>query len=445
MRSGIYQIYVSTRPNASQWATRRFTASATLTQYPEGLPEESEQNRLSGRIHILGMGNVGGFVAHALASRPSPPPITVMLQHSGMYENWLLKKGTIAVHFDGLDSVKSGFDVNVLNNDTWHSLPRGPNNNSPEEEAAYRSLSKSIQQPTTNNVFTKDNEDASHIDCLVLACKATRAVKAMASVKHRLSPDSTVLFLQNGMGVLDEVNSHVFPLPETRPNYVSGVFSHGLAQKGPFYIDYKGIGSMVSSPIPRSGDLVSQGNANEQSNDWAVSTKYLLRTMNLSQQLVSTTQTPIALLQFQLEKLAMNAVINSITALADCPNGEFLYNNPFTRVMRMILIEVSAVICALPELRDIPGIEDRFSPERLRRISVQLANKTSKNSSSMLQDMRAGRMLEVNYINGYIVKRGEELGIKCALNFMLVHLLLGKYTVIRHRERASIPVDLPDS
>lgn len=359
-----------------------------------------------------------------------------------MYRQWLARKGAIHVHSDGLDSVKSGFDINVLNNTSWYSMPRGSQNTSDEERVDYRLLSRKFRDVNTNQVFSELAEDKSHIDCLIVTCKSPHTVRAVSSVKHRLSPASTILFLQNGLGILDEVNDQVFPFPESRPNYVTGVFLHGLARKGPFYVDLKGIGTTSLSPVPRSGDLASP--RNELSDDWAVTTKYLLRTMNLAQQLVSTTETPVSLFQMQLEKLAINAVINSLTALVECYNGEILYNYSFTRVMRMILMEVSAVICSLPELRDIPGVEDRFSAERLRRLTVHVANRTSENTSSMLQDMQNRRMLEVTHTNGYIVKRGEELGIKCALNYMIIHLLLGKHSVLRQREMGAIPIDISD-
>ena len=436
LQTRVCEMRISSRFNSSRWTLKRFTS--TSAHDGGELANESDSRRHSGRIHILGVGNVGGFIAHALASRPSPPPITLLLQDSNIYWQWIEKKQAIAVHSDGLDSIKSGFDISVLNEKIWYSVPAWSGNKS--EEEGYSFLAQRSQDTKVSQVFSELVEDDSHIDCLIVTCKAPQTVKAVTSVKHRLSPDSTILFLQNGMGVFDEVNSKVFPFPETRPHYVSGVFSHGLARKGPFHVDHKAIGTTLLSPVSQSGALISQ--VNEQSTDWEPTTKYLLHTLNLTQQLVATTETPVALLQYQFEKLAMNAVINSMTALLDCVNGELLYNYSLTRVMRMILMEVSTVICALPELKDIPGIEDRFSAERLRRITVLLANKTGCNTSSMLQDMQYRRMLEVHYINGYIVRRGEELGIKCALNYMIMHLLLGKRSVLRQRESGAIPIDL---
>jgi 2-dehydropantoate 2-reductase len=144
----------------------------------------------------------------------------------------------------------------------------------------------------------------------------------------------------------------------------------------------------------------------------------------------------------QLEKLAMNSIINPLTVLMDCHNGELLYNFSVTRLMRLLLFEISGVICSLPELQGIPGIESRFSPERLRGMATQLLQKTAKNTSSMLQDVRGRRSTEIEYLNGYIVRRGEELGIKCVVNYTIKHLVLAKQLDLRQRESHAIPVDV---
>lgn len=408
------------------------------------MPDQGEQAgeyTPSGRIHILGVGNVGTFVAHSLASRPSPPPITLLLQDPSVYRSWIDRKRSVALLSGGLDSIKTGFDVNVLDHKTWYSLPEWAQD--AEDEGTHSALNRKTRASKIDEAWSESVEENSPIDCLVITTKATHTVKAVMSVRHRLTRDSTILFLQNGMGMIDEVNAKVFPFVETRPHYISGITSHALTNKGPFHAERLGLGTTILGPVPRSPDAGFQQNG--ESSEMAPTTKYLLRTMNLTQQLVASTEPPTSLLQYQLEKLAMNSVINPLTALLGCENGELLYNYSFTRVMRMLLIEASSVICALPELKGIPGIEGRFSPERLRRMTVQLANKTAKNRSSMLQDLESRGHLEIDYINGYIVRRGEEVGIKCAVNYMIQHMVLGKHAISRQREWSAIPVDLSPS
>lgn len=118
--------------------------------------------------------------------------------------------------------------------------------------------------------------------------------------------------------------------------------------------------------------------------------------------------------------------MNPLTALLNIPNGSLLDNSHISRSTRLLLAEISLVIRSLPELTSVPGIRARFAPERLESLYLGVAEKTAANSSSMREDMRKSKPTEIEYINGYIVKRGEELGIKCVLNYLLMQLVLAK-------------------
>ncbi|KAL4805490.1 ketopantoate reductase PanE/ApbA C terminal-domain-containing protein [Aspergillus unguis] len=409
------------------------------TQRDDEMLEKGRKGGLSGRIHVLGLGNVGTFVAHSLASRPSPPPITLLLHNPGLYKGFRVRRKSLSINSFGLDDEKTGFDVNVLYDGTWRSLPHSAE----EGELADDVQPRSRHMINVEEELSGIEEDLEPIECLILAVKAPATVAAVQSIRHRLSPDSTILFLQNGMGVIDELNSQVFPDPKQRPHYMLGIISHGLAQRtGRFHVTHTGVGTTIIGPAPRENPKTLAPSDKEP--DWALSTKYLLRTMTLTPPLVAVAEPPSSVTLYQLEKLAMNSIINPLTALMECQNGELLYNYSFTRLMRLLLLEISSVICSLPEVQGIPGIESRFSPERLRWMVTQLAQKTAKNHSSMLQDLWANKSTEIEYLNGYIVRRGEELGIRCVSNYMMKHLVLAKLRGERGREASAIPIDIGD-
>ena len=125
-------------------------------------------------------------------------------------------------------------------------------------------------------------------------------------------------------------------------------------------------------------------------------------------------------------------------------NGSILYNFAITRNMRLLLAETSLVIRSLPELQNIPNIAKRFSSQRLETLVVSVANTTRDNISSMLADVRAGRQTEVEYINGYIVKRGEEIGIKCVVNYSTMQMVIGKSAVTQREVRGEYVVEPRD-
>jgi 2-dehydropantoate 2-reductase len=359
-----------------------------------------------------------------------------------MYENWLDRKQTIRLMTNGLNDDKTGFDVNVLDNKMWYSIPYWDERNarpSPGEQEEYTSQLQTDDAPSSEvDKFGTDDEE---IHCLIVTTKAPVTVEALSAVSHRLTPDSTVLFLQNGMGVIDEVNQKVFPDASDRPFYLQGIISHGVKAKAPYHIEYTGLGTTIIGSSPSSLIPGAKGTvATSPKKYWIPSAKYLMRTLTLTPPLVAVAKNPTNVLQFQLEKLALNCVINPLTALLEVKNGELLYNYNLTRSMRMLLAEISTVICALPELDGIPGVKERFSIERLKAMAVNLANATAENTSSMLQDVQAMKPTEIEYLNGYIVRRGDELGIRCALNYMLVQLVLGRSHITRLREAAALPL-----
>lgn len=389
---------------------------------------ETKQPQLSGRVHIIGLGNAGTFIAHSLASRQNPPPITLLMHHPSFYEAFRRKKHSLAINHNGLDDIKTGFDVEVFSNGEWWNTRKDQGNK----------VGGKLSVRDADGYTSASSEDDDHIECLIACSKANITEKALSTLSHRLTPDSTVCLVQNGMGLIDRLNETVFPDPENRPHYIQGVMSHGLVKKHDFQIAHNGLGSTMLTPAVTSKTPLIEA---ENDTHWPPTTKYLLRLMTLTPALIATTATPADILQHQLERLAVHCIINPLTALNDCKNGELLYIFSATRLMRLLLFEISSVICALPELQGVPGIEARFAPERLRRMVANAAALSANNTSSMLQDVRERRTSEIEYMNGWIVRRGEELGIKCVLNYMIKLLIYTKLDVVQRREASAVPID----
>lgn len=412
---------------------RYFQLKSASTEHDSGM---GSMTGISKRVYVLGLGNIGCFIAHSLRSLPQPPPVTLLLHSQGLYEGWKAHKERITVHKSGFAEHRSGFDIDVLRDGFWHAIPQ-------------RSANSRGQLGERSTTMTDANSEP--IDHLVLAVKAVQVENALKSVQHRLAPQSTILFLQNGMGIIDEVNQKIFPVPKSRPNYITGITSHGLTRINHFEVLHAGVGTtklgIVSTnigTIPKAEkNAVSDSRQSSYVDDHsAVSSRYLLRLLTGCPPLTAAAFKKADIVQFQLEKLAMNAVVNPLTVLFDCLNGDLLHNYNVSRLFRLLFIELSAVICAMPELQAVPGIRARFGPERLRTLATGLCRATAENTSSMLQDARGHKETEIQYINGYIYRRGEELGIRCVANYMLVQLVLAKTRAVSQKLSEEIPLDL---
>lgn len=105
----------------------------------------------------------------------------------------------------------------------------------------------------------------------------------------------------------------------------------------------------------------------------------------------------IEVFQIQLEKLAVNAFCNPLCALNNAKNG-FLFTLP--EVRRAILKEISAVVLALPELRNVPGVRERLAVERLEATVNRILTQTAETTCSMVWDLRAGRKRRPDILMG---------------------------------------------
>jgi 2-dehydropantoate 2-reductase len=113
------------------------------------------------------------------------------------------------------------------------------------------------------------------------------------------------------------------------------------------------------------------------------------------------------------EKLAVNAGINAVTALARVENGALL-SGPANELVR----------AAARETARIARAEDvRLSNREAVAAVEEVATATADNASSMYQDVRGERRTEVDAINGYVVDRARENDLEVPTNRTLSALL----------------------
>ena len=358
---------------------------------------QDEWNR---RIHILGIGNIGKLLAHSLAAVSDRPAIVLMLHRPALVQAWNEGAQTVELVTDGVTNRQKGYEI----------------------EAIYSSADATELEGCQTS---RSNGTADVIYNLIVATKTIHTISALSAIKRRLTQDSTILFTQNGMGTIDEVNAKLFQDSRTRPRYMTAIISHGVYSKGPFASVHAGYGTIHIGRVHQTPPFDARVPAKEhEGQDSTLSSLGCLPTLITQVPVLAATMvTPIELMQIQFEKLIVNAMINPLTVVFDCRNGELFSKANILRLMRSLLSEASHVIRSLPELQNVQRIESRFSKERLDELVLRVAEKTSRNFSSMLQDARAGRETEIDYINGYIVERGEQVGVDCVYNQRLVQMV----------------------
>jgi len=101
-------------------------------------------------------------------------------------------------------------------------------------------------------------------------------------------------------------------------------------------------------------------------------------------------------------KLLVNAIINPLTAYHDVANGEIVSDSQLNNKAKQLAKELAPIIQVFVPLLSWQSLFEKVET---------IANQTYTNSSSMRQDLKAGKKTEIDFISGYILNQAKILGI----------------------------------
>ena len=221
------------------------------------------------------------------------------------------------------------------------------------------------------------------------------------------------------------MSAEIFPDPESRPAYWAGICSAGVYSVEPFTIVHAGKGPLKVGPIVE----VASHSMSEDST--ASAGNRMIQRLSQAGVLDTRVLTSIDINNCQLQKLVVNAIINPLTSIFRCQNGQLLGSPIRVALMKLLVKETGPIIRAL-----LHAPSDLFSDAALLDLVLEVSEKTGVNSSSMLQDVQAKRTTEIDYINGYVVAQGTRLGLDTTYNSTLVRLVKEQQVVQDHHVSA---------
>ena len=117
-------------------------------------------------------------------------------------------------------------------------------------------------------------------------------------------------------------------------------------------------------------------------------------------------------------KLLCNCALNAISALGHARYGEIAKSDDARQLMQNVVDEVLAIARAAHVV--LPGVHDRASG---MAAAMEIATQMTNAFSSTAQDLNRGRPTEIDALNGYIARRGAELGVPVPVNHALFTLV----------------------
>lgn len=414
------------------------------------------------RFHILGLGPIGSLVAHHLRSvLPRGHPITLIHKTKRLAALVNASQGAFKVETHGVVTTASGFDSEVFDEEELH---KGPTKSFREQAGLTINMPERELDPM-------HKVDPLHkIESLIITTKAHSTVPAVQRLLPRLSADSTIVLLQNGLGVYEQLCQDFFRNPRSRPHFILASNTHGAWAKAFNTIVHAGQGAIEFGIVPDPRERDFEANLRDESipklerqlriDDIGQPTNDLdyehYRSLRLTVAALSAMESlhtqwkSINNIQVAMRrKLVVNAVINPLTALMGCRNGDLFSTEGSRRIAKRVCREAAGAYTSelkhatrsyLEDIGD-PQNEGEMTIRRLPRVLewnmledevYRVAELTKGNLSSMLVDVRQGKRTEIDFLNGYLLRLGKAHGYNMPTNAMLIDLM---------RMRSSIPLD----
>lgn len=216
---------------------------------------------------------------------------------------------------------------------------------------------------------------------LVLFCvKSTDTASAGAELRPHLAPGALLLTMQNGVDNAERLRTVVAHEVAAAVVYVA------TEMAGPGHVLHHGRGELVIEPSSASAEVARQFIAAGVPTEVSANVRGAL-----------------------WAKLTVNCAYNALSALSKSPYGRLVLAPGVTDVMRDVVAECRAVAQA-------DGV---VLPPDMDAAVRRIAETMPTQFSSTAQDLMRGKPSEIDHLNGYVVQRGEALGVPTPANRVL--------------------------
>lgn len=268
---------------------------------------------------------------------------------------------------------KNGEDVTFV--DTWKDHVENIKNNGlrviiDDKELGYYNI------PT---YYPYDVEG--EYDVIFVATKSMQLRNMLAKVKHLMHENTKIICILNGLGHVDTLKEFV-----KEENILIGVTVWTSGLGGPGVLKAYGSGKTEIKQV-KEENLEATKALIDRLNKAGLNMKYSDNTF-----------------QSIWHKAGLNCVLNTYCTLIDCNIGEYGSYEQNLELTRAVLNEVTEVgraegVDVLQEVIE-KNIENCFDP-----------NTAGLHYPSLYQDMKNGRLTEIDYLNGAISKLGKKHNI----------------------------------
>jgi 2-dehydropantoate 2-reductase len=233
-------------------------------------------------------------------------------------------------------------------------------------------------------------------DIVLFCVKSTDTASAGAAIAPHLGENTVVMSLQNGVDNAERLSAII-----ERP-VVPTVVYVGAGMAGDGHVAHFGRGDLVIGPDDAS-DMIAQ-------------------TMRVAGIPVDVSENVQGALW---AKMILNCAYNALSAVSRLPYGTLAKGDGVMTVIENVVAECLS----------IAGAQGVAVPGNVGEAVAGIIKTMPAQYSSTAQDLMRGKPSEIDYLNGYIVRKGGELGLPTPANQVL-------YTMVKLLEmRANQKID----
>ncbi|MCR5538044.1 MAG: ketopantoate reductase family protein [Lachnospiraceae bacterium] len=277
---------------------------------------------------------------------------------------------------------QAGYDVTLIDVDPFHMR-------------AINKKGLSVQFGEAEDIVRIEAHRAANCtepaDYMIVFTKSIYSEEALESVKHLITPDTTLVSFQNGLGHEEVLGRYADP-------------DHVIVGTTSFACDLLGYGRIRAGGFGVTNMMTASGNVTPAAQTLAdVFTQAGLNPTVTDQ-----------VFRAIWEKVAFNAAANTLTAITVLPFGRVGEVPEGKDLAHQIVREVIGVANA----KGVPADCDRV----LNMVDTLMVEHFD-HYPSMLQDVLKERETEVGFINGAVVREAEKLGMRVPVTETLYKLM----------------------
>jgi 2-dehydropantoate 2-reductase len=230
---------------------------------------------------------------------------------------------------------------------------------------------------------------AGEAELILLCVKTLSTVAAAKSLAPHLARGAVVLSLQNGVDNVERIRS------ATPVEAFPAVVYVAAEMTAPGRVKHTGRGDLII------GDLLGHAREDAARQGQLESIAALFTGAGVPCRVSDNIEGEL------WTKMIINCTYNPISALGRARYHR-LVQNPWTREVMILAVQEALAVAHAAGIR-LPDVD-------MVEVALKIAESMANAISSTAQDLARGKLTEIDSLNGYLVRRGAELGIGTPVN-----------------------------